>query len=79
MPLTCFDRAVREIKKNGGELWSGFAVNPRDGRRYSHTWVVRNGEVVDPMKWRDHEPLQHLYVPGSPEFIAAEKAEDGEY
>jgi len=51
--MSCYDDAVEEIRKNGGELMSGNAI-AEDGVRYAHCWVNRDGIVIDSWNWKDH-------------------------
>ena len=48
----------------GDELHYGWAIGPNE-RRYQHTWIVRNGIIVDLFHWTNHEELgQWSLVPG---------------
>lgn len=53
--LNCFQihSVKNEIEK--GKLVYGTAIAP-DGHRHSHTWIDKNGKIIDLFNWTDHKP-----------------------
>lgn len=65
--LNCFDTHVLEVFFNQGDLQIGTAIGP-DGQRYAHTWVVRNGQIVDLFHWTGHDLLMSRDMPENSYF-----------
>jgi hypothetical protein len=63
--LNCYQTCVKLLQPDD-ELRYGWATAP-DGMRYQHNWIRRNGQIVDPFNWTDHEDKGRRYVPGRAE------------
>lgn len=56
--FNCYEISNIEVYLRGGRLIRGTAINPNGvipGYRDSHTWVERDGQIIDRMNWVDHK------------------------
>lgn len=61
--LNCYEISNLEVYLRGGKLVRGTAVNPNGsikGYADSHTWVERDGQIIDHMNWVDHKAQDEI-------------------